>query len=350
MTDPSSLSPGSRYLSAADVMAAMPPIEQRLQLAQRTLEALVADAQLPAKIAVHPRGADSFGHAMPAWLRGRDPSGSGDLLGIKWVVGFPDNASPAADIAAGGGPGAALPVIPAIHGTVILSDALTGVSRAIMDAGPITAQRTAAVSGVAIARWAPSVVGRRMRIGLVGAGIQAASHLPVVAHLLPGSDLAITDRDVTRAEALAATARSGGALRRVTVAPDAASAIHGADVVITVVSFGADRQAVPAEAFAPGTLVVAVDYDMCVPALVVDEAALFLVDERGQFLASRSSGIFAGYPDPAATIGEALLAGTSRPQGRVVVTHLGVGLADVVFGDAILRAAEERGLGTILPR
>ena len=36
--------------------------------------------------------------------------------------------------------------------------------------------------------------------------------------------------------------------------------------------------------------------------------------------------------------------------GRVVVTHLGVGLADVVFGDAILHAAEELGLGILLPR
>ena len=134
------------------------------------------------------------------------------------------------------------------------------------------------------------------------------------------------------------------------VAPDAAAAVRGADVVITLVSFGNDRQAVPATAFAPGALLIGVDYDMCLPASVVQAAALFVVDERGQFLANRATGIFAGYPDPAATMGEALIAGTPRPEGTVVVTHLGVGLADVVFGDAILRAAEARGLGTILPR
>ena len=49
-------------------------------------------------------------------------------------------------------------------------------------------------------------------------------------------------------------------------------------------------------------------------------------------------------------IGEAIRDGTGRPSGRVLVTHLGVGLADVVFGDAILRVAEERGLGTLLDR
>jgi ornithine cyclodeaminase/alanine dehydrogenase-like protein (mu-crystallin family) len=51
-----------------------------------------------------------------------------------------------------------------------------------------------------------------------------------------------------------------------------------------------------------------------------------------------------------ATLGEAIIAGTPRPAGRVVVTHLGVGLADVVFARAILAAAESAGLGIVLPR
>jgi hypothetical protein len=33
-----------------------------------------------------------------------------------------------------------------------------------------------------------------------------------------------------------------------------------------------------------------------------------------------------------------------------VVIHLGTGVADLVFGDAIVRAAQARGLGTLLPR
>jgi ornithine cyclodeaminase/alanine dehydrogenase-like protein (mu-crystallin family) len=34
----------------------------------------------------------------------------------------------------------------------------------------------------------------------------------------------------------------------------------------------------------------------------------------------------------------------------VVATHLGTGLADVVFGSAILEAAVAAGVGTVLPR
>ncbi|HET8787038.1 MAG TPA: hypothetical protein VFM38_15500, partial [Candidatus Limnocylindrales bacterium] len=67
--------------------------------------------------------------------------------------------------------------------------------------------------------------------------------------------------------------------------------------------------------------------------------------------ANRDAGQFEGYPDPTATLGEAILDGTIRPPtGRVVVTHLGVGLADVVFADAIVRRAMDAGLGTSLPR
>src|SRR5687768_18457090 len=95
--------PLTRHLSAADVTAAMPPVGERLELAERAMTALVADAELPPKIGVHPRPGGSFAHAMPASLR--HPAGA-DLLGINWVAGFPENG------AAG---------LPAIHAAGVLS-------------------------------------------------------------------------------------------------------------------------------------------------------------------------------------------------------------------------------------
>ena len=312
----------------------MPPVAERLELARRTLVGLVSDAELPAKIAVHPRPAASFGHAMPAYLRGPAPDASADLLGIKWVVGFPTNAGLA---------------IPAIHATVLLSDPSTGRPRAILDGGPITAHRTAAISGVAIAAWAPDVHGRARRVALVGAGVQARSHLPILAHVLPGAALIVTDISPERADQLADEARATEAFSDVRTAPGSPEAVEGADIVITLVSFGPDRQAIPADAFAPDALIVAVDYDMSVPAAVAEIAGSFLIDERAQFAANRATGIFAGYRDPDALIGEALVDGTRRPaSGRVLVTHLGTGLADLVFADVIVRAAEERGSGVLL--
>ena len=83
--------PPLRYLDAADVLAAMPDLDERLALAERTLTALVADAELPPKIGVHPRPTGSFVHAMPAYLRGADATGRDDRLGMKWVAGFATN-------------------------------------------------------------------------------------------------------------------------------------------------------------------------------------------------------------------------------------------------------------------
>jgi ornithine cyclodeaminase/alanine dehydrogenase-like protein (mu-crystallin family) len=122
---------------------------------------------------------------------------------------------------------------------------------------------------------------------------------------------------------------------------------------VTVASFAPpdQRQPLTDDWLAPDALVVAVDYATYVAASVARGAALFLVDQREQFLANREAGAFEGYPDPGATLGEAIIAGTGPvPRGHVVVSHLGVGLADLVFGDAIVRRAAAQGLGTLLPR
>ena len=332
-----------RYLSAEDVLAAMPPVDERLALAERTMTALVTDAELPPKIGVHPRQGGSFAHAMPAALVPRhETGGTADLLGIKWVTGFSENRSHG---------------LPAIHAVVVLSDPTTGVPRAILDGGPITAERTAAVSGVAIARFGPiaaataGAADHQARVTIIGAGVQGHSHLEVVGHVLPGAALTIVDHHPDRAEALAEAARATRGIASAATTADAQAATHDADVVITAASFTepSRRQAMDGSWIAPDALVVAVDYATMVAASIAREAALFLVDDRGQFLANRDAGQFDDYPDPAATLGEAILDGTPRPpSGRVVVTHLGVGLADVVFGDAIVRRAETAGLGLLL--
>jgi ornithine cyclodeaminase/alanine dehydrogenase-like protein (mu-crystallin family) len=330
MTD----TPPLRYLPAADVVAAMPPLGERLALAELTLRALGEGAQLPAKIGVNPRQPGSLGHAMPALLRGDRQDGSADLIGVKWIVGFPDN--PAIGL-------------PTYHAQVILNDARYGLPVAIMDAGTITTQRTAGVSGAAMRLFAPQFAGRAAAVALLGAGAQARSHLPVIGHLLPGCSIRVTDLDADRARALAEWGGSVEGVASAEVVAEVRQAVADADVVVSVVSFGPTHQTLDPTWLGPETLFVAVDYDMQAPAALAREA-LFVVDERDQFLATRADEGFAGYPDPDATLGEALRAGMARPSGRVLVSHLGVGLADVVFASAILKRAEQLGLGVLLPR
>jgi ornithine cyclodeaminase/alanine dehydrogenase-like protein (mu-crystallin family) len=330
--------PTLRYLSGPDVRAAMPPLPTRLELAEQTLRGLAGAAELPPKIGVHPRPESSFAHAMPAILRGDAADGSADRLGMKWVSGNPANN------AAG---------LAGIYGLLLLNDPVTTVPLAILDAGPITAERTAAVSGVAIRAFAPAApAGRPYRAALIGAGVQGHSHVPVLGHVLPGVSLALYDRDPGRASALAEVAASTAGIGSAEIAPSARDAVDGADVVVTVASFlpPRERQTMTPDWLAPGALVVPVDYATYCSAQVAREADLFLVDHTAQFLANRDIGNFDGYPDPAAMLGEAIAAGSPRPAGRVVTTHLGTGLADVVFGSAILATAVAMGLGTRLAR
>ena len=114
-------------------------------------------------------------------------------MGMKWVAGFATNTALG---------------LPGISATVILNDPETGFPTAILDGGPITAQRTAAVSGVAVTRFGPSVEGRATRVALIGAGVQGHSHLPVFGFALPGAELRLFDRDPARAERLASAARA----------------------------------------------------------------------------------------------------------------------------------------------
>jgi ornithine cyclodeaminase/alanine dehydrogenase-like protein (mu-crystallin family) len=181
----------------------------------------------------------------------------------------------------------------------------------------------------------------------VGAGAQARSHLPVIEHVLGNATIILCDQDPARAESLAL---ESGIVGRVEVVRDANRAAADADVVLTMVSFGPQRQAMAVQAFGRARLVIAVDYDMCVPADVAVHAELFLVDHREQFRSNRTATAFVGYPNDPAMLGEAIRSTAPPPTGRVLVTHLGVGLADVVFADAVLRVSESRGIGTLLPR
>jgi len=244
--------------------------------------------------------------------------------------------------------------LPSISAVVVLNDPETGLPTAIVDAGPITAQRTAAISGVAIRHFGPAGAAGRggLEVALIGAGVQGRAHVPVIAAVLPGANLRVFDRHGERAAALAEEARRIDGIGDAVVAQTARAVVDGANVVITAASFAppSERQSMTNAWLLPAATVVPVDYATMCAAEVARDAALFLVDHREQFLANRDLGNFDGYPDPTATLGEAILAGAPRPEGRVVVTHLGVGLADLVFADVIVRAAIGSGRGTTLPR
>jgi ornithine cyclodeaminase/alanine dehydrogenase-like protein (mu-crystallin family) len=315
-----------RYLSADDVDRCLPPLATQLELARTALATLASgDAEMPPKIGVHPRPGALL-HAMPAWLR------TADLVGLKWVSAFPGNS----------GRGA-----PAIQGLIVLNDPETGTPLCVMDGAHITAARTAAVSGVALGLYAPD--GAR-RVAILGAGVQARSHLPVLTETLGTVAVNVFDRHGDRARTFAEWAARQPDVATAHVVDSARDAACDAHVVITAGAIS-KAQEMTADWLGPGVLTVAVDFATYVSAELAKAAGTFAVDDRAQFLAYRDAGYFERYPEPTETLGDALKRGRDPARdGHVVVTHLGVGTSDILFANYALRTAEERGIGSILPR
>jgi ornithine cyclodeaminase/alanine dehydrogenase-like protein (mu-crystallin family) len=286
-----------------EVARRLPPLDEQLNLVEETYMAMSrGEAELPAKIGVHPRP-DSFLHAMPTYLR------AADAVVLKWVSGFPDNPRRG---------------LPFISGVIVVNEADTGVPVALMDAAEITAARTAAASGVCVRRWAPP---RWRRAAILGCGEQARYHAAVLRHLQRDVEITGFDPVPGRVETL------GGDVR---VAESAAEAVAGAEVIVTAgpIVERPSSPLTPAWLGEQWWLLLPIDFDLYVSADAAGGADLFVSDDVTQFEAYRAQGHFAGWPAPHASVGEALEDG--REGRRVLACNLGVATLDAAFARAVL--------------
>ncbi|MEA2331471.1 MAG: hypothetical protein QOH58_1609 [Thermoleophilaceae bacterium] len=304
------------YLSRADVAELMPSVDEQIDLVAAAYRAqATGQIELPPKPGIHPRP-NAFIHAMPAYLPDLD------VAAMKWVSGYPSNQASG---------------LPYISGLIVVNDAATGLPTAVMDAGLITAARTAAVSGYCIRHWAPR---DWSRVALLGCGEQGRFHAKVIEAMQPTAAIAAYDPDETRYESL------GYDVEPVARPEDA---VAGADIVITAGPIVDDPDPViRLDHVKDDCLVLPLDFDCYVAREVVDAADLFLVDDRDQFEYYRAGGRFQDWPAPAHTDGEAELGGATG--SRVVSVNLGVGSVDAVFASHVLERATGAGAGLELTR
>jgi ornithine cyclodeaminase/alanine dehydrogenase len=305
------------YLTRQAVRGMLPAVLDQVDLAEDTYRAMArGQVELPPKPGVHPRP-DAFIHAMPAYLRDRD------VAALKWVAGYPDNPRRG---------------LPYISGLIVVNDAETGLPRAIMDAGEITAARTAAASGVCIRALAPE---GWTDAAILGFGEQGRHHARVVSALNPHARIHVYDpRLAPNSEPPAA-----GAL----VHADARLAVGEAQVVVTAGPIVERPQPVLDGSWLAGAcLLLPIDFDFYLKPELVAAANLFLVDDVDQYDYYRTQGHFAGWPRAQATVGEALEDGL---RGELAVAcNLGVGALDTAFADVVLNAAQRAGSGQRLAR
>lgn len=150
----------------------------------------------------HPLPGDAMLLLMPAWS-------AGGFTGVKIVHVNPGNAALGR---------------PAVNAAYLLSDALTGEPRALLDGGELTDRRTAATSVLAAQFLARP---DSCRLLIYGAGRVAAALAECYASAFPLTDIAIASRSGASAEALAGRLAAHGLPARATRAPDPA----GADII-----------------------------------------------------------------------------------------------------------------------
>jgi ornithine cyclodeaminase/alanine dehydrogenase-like protein (mu-crystallin family) len=127
------------------------------------------------------------------------------VFGAKLVSVYPDN------FAHGG---------PSHQGVVALFDAATGAPSAMLDAGAITAIRTAAASAAATDALARKDAGH---LALLGYGEQARRHLAAIRHVRDIERVTVWGRDFARAQAFGGVA-----------CETVEEAVAGADIICTV--------------------------------------------------------------------------------------------------------------------
>ena len=193
-----------RILSNADIARLMSPQDCFDVVAGAMRGVSSGQARMPLRMVV-PVGGDNFMGVMPGALNDAG-------FGVKLVSLFPGN--PARGLSGH-------------RGALVLFEPETGEAVAMMDAGLVTALRTAAASAVA----AQALARPESRVlCVIGAGEQALHHIPALAARFDLHDIRLVVRRPDAGKALAAALPG----LPISVTTDARAAVRGADIVVTV--------------------------------------------------------------------------------------------------------------------
>jgi ornithine cyclodeaminase len=300
----------------------------------RTALALLraGDADMPAETSVRlgpPGISQAHAYALPARVGGEVAA-----AGLKWTAHRPPTDDGA----------------PAILSMTIVNDLLSGRPVGIVESALLTAMRTAAVSALVLELAASTTL---RRVALFGAGTQARTHLRMLFEMFPRlEEVFVWNRTGAHAERMVEAERSR-APWRLTVAPDIATALVGADAAITCTN--ADTPILGADAIVPGRIVLQIGYHE-VSFDAIDRADAVLLDLRGEFRLTSSKSLFqmhrAGRFDVArvaADLAQIVLDGwRPPPRASVFFSSFGLNVFDITLAARVLRRAEASGRGTLL--
>jgi ornithine cyclodeaminase len=314
-------------------------VEQLLPMAgciEAVAEGLAAlargEAHQPLRMVVRPPGAIGLMGLMPAYI-----SGERATYGLKAVCVFPGNSALGKD---------------AHQGSVMLFSAATGELLALMNASAITAIRTAAASAVATRLLARADAGD---LAILGAGVQARSHLAAMACVRPLRRVRVASRDPARAQAFVAEMAPRYDFP-IEVSASVEQAVRGADLIVTATT--AAEPIVRREWIGAGTHINAVGSSIPttreLDTATLAAASLFVdrrestLNEAGDYLFAAREGAI-GPEHIRAEIGELLIGahpGRTSPDEITLFKSLGLAVEDLAAADYVYRQAQAQDIGT----
>jgi len=316
------------------------PMRECIDVMADALSALArGDAEMPLRTIFRPQDVRGVMAMMPSFRRGDVP-----LFGLKAICVFPDNAAIGKDAHQGG---------------VLLFSGETGELLALVNASAITEIRTAAVSAVAtrvLAREDAS------ELAIIGAGVQARSHLEAIACVRPIKRVRVSARTFDNAQRFAGSAgipARNSASPAIEAVESAEAAVRGADIIVTAttsftpvvkrewVSPGAHINAVGTYSFKARELDTATMADA---SLFVDrrESAL---SEAGDYVIAAAEGAF-GPEHIKAELGELLIGmhrGRTSNDEITVFKSLGLAIEDLAAASSIYGKALREKVGVTVP-
>lgn len=318
------------YLSAMDLEKLGLDMSQIIAILEEAFRAKAANkVVMPPKIFFHRSGPRFYSSMV---------SSCPDLgyAGCKWQSGDPENPSRN---------------LPYIQGLFILNEDSTGQMRAIMDAGWITGERTAAASGLVVKYQARKGA---KTLGILGCGLQGRKHLEAIHTVRPDIEHCVCYDLYPDRQALFIEEMSGKSGFEIMGMDSPEAVTRASDILITGGPIEAQRKpSIEPDWIKKGALVVTIDYDSYVTDAAIGAMDLIITDDYKQIEDARcNEGKFPGVTRIDASNAELVTQGkglrTSDDQ-RILAFNLGIAMEDLATAVEILRRAERQNIGLRLP-
>lgn len=320
-------------LNAAEVERLL-PVRECIGVMREALTSLAGgEVYLPLRMIVRPPGAEGLMGLMPVYRAGGEGASA---YGLKAICVFPGNPEKGKDAHQGG---------------VMLFSGETGELLALLNASAITGIRTAAVSGLATQALAREDA---CELAIIGAGVQARSHLLAMACVRPIKRARVASRRFEHARALASEMQPRCSFP-VEALESVAEAVRGADLIVTATT--AREPVLQREWVAAGAHVNAVgtysadarelDTETVVNASLFVDRRESVTSEAGEYLIPARDGLI-GPEHIRAELGEVLTGakpGRTSAEEITIFKSLGLAIEDLAAAEYVYRRAQDETAG-----